>query len=164
MLIQIQYFRMYISGSKFNCFIDSIKLFWEQWGKSSCLFRMIFCCMIRLIPNFWCTNIHTSSITSIIFIFYFITFLLQILPWKHTLRCWKIVIVNEASESVMLIWIFFLFFYILINTMHAHKIDYYCFCHHYFTVCALQVISFTVSSIQSTIIGNSEIRAVACFD
>ena len=40
----------------------------------------------------------------------------------------------------------------------------FCFCHHYFTVCALQVISFIILSIQLNIAGNSEVRAVICFE
>ena len=48
--------------------------------------------------------------------------------------------------------------------MNSRRIDYYCYRHHYFTVCALQVISFIVSSIQSTIVCNSNVIAVVCFE
>ena len=48
-------------------------------------------------------------------------------------------------------------------TIHAHKIEHYCYRHHYFTVCALQVICFIVYSIKSTIVGNRELIAVVCF-
>ena len=48
--------------------------------------------------------------------------------------------------------------------MHAHTINYYCHHHNYFTVCALQVISLIILSIQSMIFGNSKERAVVCFE
>ena len=44
--------------------------------------------------------------------------------------------------------------------MHANIINYYCYCNHYFTVCELRVISLIFLSIQLTISGNSEVRAV----
>ena len=43
-------------------------------------------------------------------------------------------------------------------TIHAHKIEHYCYRHHYFTVCALQVISFIVLLIKLIIFWNIEVR------
>ena len=110
-----------------------------------------------------CTHIHTPSLTSIISILYFITFLLQFLPWSHTCHCWKIIVIITAIQDVLLIRIQFLFLYMLITTMHSYTIDYYCFLRRYFTVCALQFISFIFLSIQLTIVGNIKVRAVFCF-
>ena len=49
-------------------------------------------------------------------------------------------------------------------TMHAHKIDYYCYCRHCFTVFALWVISYIAFFIHSTIVVNSEVGVVVLFD
>ena len=48
--------------------------------------------------------------------------------------------------------------------MHAHMINYDCFCHHYFNVFALQVISFIITFIQSIISRSSELSKVVCFE
>ena len=48
--------------------------------------------------------------------------------------------------------------------MLAHKIGYYSYNYHYFTVCTLQSTSFIVLLIKSTIVRNSDVIEVICFD
>ena len=54
---------------------------------------------IQLIPYFQCTHIHTSSLTSIIFILGFISFLPQLLFLSHTLCSWKNIHNNQGRSS-----------------------------------------------------------------
>ena len=56
------------------------------------------------------------------------------------------------------------YFRMLITTIHAHMISYYCYHHYYFTVCELQVIKIYIGwLISSTIILNSKVNAVVWF-
>ena len=48
-------------------------------------------------------------------------------------------------------------------TMQDYTIDYYCYHHHQFTVCAFQVISSIVSLIQFIITRKSKVTEVVCF-
>ena len=113
---------------------------------------------------FRCNHIHTSSLTSIICIVNFITFLLQILLWSHSRHCWKIFFTIKVIQVVPFKPIQ-LFQIILVNTtIRDHMINSYCYRHHCFTFCALQVISFIISLIQSIVVGNSDLRAVVCFE
>ena len=109
------------------------------------------------------THIHTSFLISIIFIFYFITLLLQLLLWSQNLHCWKISIVIEAIQVIPCKPI--LSFRILhVNTkMNDYTIYNYCYRYQCFTVCALQTISFIVLLIQLIIIGKRYVRAVVSF-
>ena len=52
-----------------------------------------------------------------------------------------IVFVRMASRVFMFIPMHFFDMNMLITTMNAHRIGYYCYCHHQFTVCALQLIN-----------------------
>ena len=96
---------------------------------------------------------HSYLITHIYYLHFFITPPLQFLLWIHIPCCWNDCCLKWSKPS----W------YIMLLQIHDYRIDYYYPCHNYFTVCALQVKSFIVLFIQSTIAGNSEVRAVVCF-
>ena len=78
-----------------------------------------------IIPYVWCTHINTH--------FWFYRVSTTILLWIQTLCWWnnhfKFLIPWQYSRILH------------VNTkIHADMINYYCFCCHYFTACALQVI------------------------
>ena len=120
--------------------------------------------MIWLIPYFQCTHIHNSSLTYIIWMINFIIFLPHFYFEVTFVVVETIVVVIEVSQVVPFKPIqSFLIIYVN-NTMNSHRINYYCYRHNYFTVCTLQVISLIVSSIQSIVSRNSEVRVVICLE
>ena len=98
--------------------------------------------MIWLIPCFWCTHIHTSSLTFIILI-YILSHFYYSFYFEVTLFVVEtIFVVNEASQVVpnKLIHLFLI---LHVNTIiNAYMVDYYCYCCHTFTVFSLSVIFF----------------------
>ena len=74
-----------------------------------------------------------------------------------------IFVVIDISQIVPFILIQLLQIRLVNTTMHDYTINSYCCLHHYFTVCALQVISFIVLLIRLIIIDNRKIMAVFCF-
>ena len=48
--------------------------------------------------------------------------------WSHTIRCWKIAIVNKLSQVVLFIWVQLFRILNIITTMPAYTIYYYCYC------------------------------------
>ena len=120
----------------------------------------------KLLKYFIFVSVTTDSWSNhgySIYIFNFITFLIQFLLWRNTLHCWKNCCHKQCKSIFMFIWIQPFLIIHVNTTMHAYTINYYCFCRHYSTVCALQVISFFFL-IRSTIIGNSEVILVGFFN
>ena len=114
-----------------HCFVDSIEHLWYHQGKRS--FYVECNCF---------THLHTSSLTYMICIINFITFLLQLLLWSHSHRSWNNLHCNKIKSSCFVQTDSLFCNLHVCTTMHANMINYYCRCHQYFILCALQVISF----------------------
>ena len=98
------------------------------------------------------------------YIFNYITFLLQFYFEVKIFVVEKIIVINRESQVVLFIPISpFRIIYVNI-TIHDFTINYYFYRHHYFTVFALQVISFVVLSIQLIIFSNRKLRASVYFE
>ena len=153
---------MCIAGYKFYCFIDSIYHCQEQQRRSSCLFRMIYV-FARFDSLHILTYSHLYFITNIFYLHsLFYQFPNTIFTLKSHSSLLKIVILIDGSQF-SLFKLIQSFLIVHVNTpMHEYTINYYCYLHHYFTVCEVQVIS--VSLIQLITVSNSEIREVVCLE
>ena len=67
--------------------------------RAAVCFKWILFFTILIIPYVWCIHIHNSSLSSIIYIFGFITFLLQFLIWSHTICFWKSRLFHRVNSS-----------------------------------------------------------------
>ena len=74
------------------------------------------------------------------------------------------VIIIKSSQVVYFKLILSFWSLYINNTLHALIINCYIYLPCYFTVCELQVISCIVASIQLTIIWNSKVIEVVCFE
>ena len=113
--------------------------------------------------TFLCIHIHTSSLASIIFILDFITIILQFYPEVTLFVVKTILFVSKASQVVPCKTIQLFLILHDVFKIQAYTIDYYCYRHHYFALCELQVIRFIVSSIKWTIVRNTEVSEFVCF-
>ena len=115
---------------------------------------------IRFLVKSLLAVITFAILACIIYIFNCITFLIQFLRWIRTLCCWNNLCRGEGKSSFLFIPIPPFRIPRVNTTMHYYTINIYCYLHHYFTVCSLQVIRFIVLSIQSIISINGEIKTV----
>ena len=110
------------------------------------------------------TQLHTTSLTYIIFVYNFITILLQLLPWSHTRRCWNNRCHNWGTFSFSIQTdIIMLYYTKLYSNAWSYDLSILLLSSLCY-VCALKDIIFIILSIWSIIVGISAVRAVVCFE
>ena len=138
-------YRLCIVGHKLHRFVNLFHHCCEQQGKCS---HIIWLVAIFLQFDWFRifdapTYILQDTLTLFHLQFYHVPTI--IFNFEVTLFSFETtVIVNASIQVVMFIRIHFSNLYMVINTINSNTIGYYCYHHHYFIVCALQLINNTL--------------------